>query len=137
VNDRWIADSFVPNISKRHPEDTRLIRNLGLALLWLAHDEQALADIGMPELVLQRIVDAYKGLAVNEKPRQPVQKVPLHVYCHGKETVVEEVLAGGGQQEQQASNVADNLARIPGSSGSAATQQVLQTVVVQQRAAVP
>jgi hypothetical protein len=90
-NARWIADNVVPNISKRFPEDTRLINNLGLALLWLAFDEQAVDDLDMPEAMKTRIVEAYNDHPSQNKPSQPVDRVPLHVYLHGEETIIEEV----------------------------------------------
>ena len=137
ITTKWLADNVVVNIAKRFTEDESLIRNLGLALLWLAHDEQARDDLVMPAELKTRIQAAYEDLIVENKPAQPVDRISLHVYRHGEETVIEEVLSQERReddQQQQMSNVGDELARMPATAGSSAgTQHVLQTVVIQQR----
>jgi hypothetical protein len=35
--------------------------------------------------------DAYKTIPVENKPEQPITRVPLHVYRIGEETFIEEV----------------------------------------------
>jgi hypothetical protein len=156
ITTRWLADNMVPNIAKRFPDDHLLIQNLGLAILWLAHDGEAAEDLAMPDIIRNRAKEAYTNLAINNKPSQPVEKINLHVYRHDEETIIEEIFreevptdseeqAPPQQQQQQGlqqqetrrprsarpQNVADELARLPSSGGSAATQHVLQTLVVQ------
>jgi hypothetical protein len=135
VTANWLAVHVVPGIAKRKTQDLGIIRNLGLALLWLAHDEEASDDLAMPDVMKKRIKDAYSDLPRQDKPYQPVEKFALHVYRHGEKTVIEEVapLRAQSQEGQQPQNLADALAGIPASGGSAATQQVLQTLVIQQR----
>ena len=137
ISTQWLADNVVVNIAKRWPEDEGLLRNLGLALLWLAHDEQARDDLDMPAELRTRIQDAYKDLCIDNKPAQPVDKISLHIYRHGEVTVIEEILPQQQQQQQQqnntATNVGDELARMPASGSEGATQHVLQTLVIQQR----
>jgi hypothetical protein len=135
VTANWLAVHMVPGIAKRKTQDLGIIRDLGLALLWLAHDEEASDDLAMPDVMKKRIKDAYSDLPRQDKPYQPVEKFALHVYRHGEKTVIEEVapLRAQSQEGQQPQNLADALAGIPASGGSAATQQMLQTLVIQQR----
>jgi hypothetical protein len=111
----------------------------------------------MPDTIMNRAKEAYVNLAINNKPLQPVEKISLHVYRHGEETLIEEILREEeateeeeqappqqqqGQQQQQQTRrprnarpptVADELARLPAAGGPAATQHVLQTLVIQVR----
>jgi hypothetical protein len=131
----WLADHVVPNIGRRFAEDQSLLSLLGLSMLWLARDEQASEDLRMPEEVKERIKLAYEDLALPNLPHQPVQKVPLHVYRHGEDTIIQEILPvrqEEQQPQQQQLNVGDELARMPATEG-APNQHILQTLVIQQR----
>ena len=129
---KWLADSIVPNISKRFGEDECLIRNLGLCVLWLAHDEEACHDLDMPDAMRNRIQAAYNDLPIENKPAQPVKRNDLHVYRLGEETVIDEVIPQE-QDQTMANNVGDELARMPATGGNAASQHILKTIVIQQR----
>ena len=135
----WLGHNVIPNVAARYGGDHSLIKNLGLAMLWLIMDEEAAAELAVPQSMIDRTKSAYDDLPTDNKPTQPVARVSLHIYRHGEETIIEEVAQRAerqqDQQDQQGrpATVADELARIPGSGGNDATQHVLQTVVIQQR----
>lgn len=72
---------------------------------------------------------AYENLSQPNKPQQPVKKVSLHVYRNEDETIIDEII----QQEVNTSNLGNELERVPASGGNAATQHILQTLIIQQR----
>jgi len=137
ITTAWLTDNVVPSIGKRYAQDVSLIRNLGLAMLWLACDEDASKDLNLPEEILERVHSAYNDIPADDKPQQPVSKVQLHVYRHEDETIIEELVAvQSTTTTSEPSNTGDALARVPADSaggGNGAMQHVLQTVVLQQR----
>ena len=75
---------------------------------------------------------AYEEIEMENKPEQPVERVPLHVYRIGEETFIDEVWQDSSQQQERNTNNPEaNLAQVPASGGGAATQQVLQTLLIQ------
>ena len=109
-----------------------MIKTLGLAMLWLCLDNEASDDINLPEETRTRVKTAYEALVVDDKPPLPVMKVPLHVYRMEDETCIDEIMQH--QPQEEGGTLADNLARVPvEGGGGAASQHILQTVVVQQR----
>jgi hypothetical protein len=151
IDTDWLAEHVVPHIAQHYSNDRKLIYTLGLARLCVLLDEEASESLGIDARTAKRVRDAYAAIPVANKPNQPVTKLPLHVYRVGEETFIEEVWAeeeqgtvgqqgqqqgqqgqqqGAGQQEGTRT-VGDNLARVPASGGSAATQQVLQTLLIQ------
>jgi hypothetical protein len=98
--------------------------------------------LGLCPATVLFVRNEYKAIPVENKPEQPVERLPLHIYRVGEETFIEEVwqdeTVGQQQQPQQGGaaaaarrTVEENLARVPASGGSAATQQVLQTLLIQ------
>ena len=138
ITTAWLTDNVVPSIGKRYAQDVSLIRNLGLAMLWLACDEDASKDLNLPEEILERVHSAHNDIPADDKPQQPVSKVQLHVYRHEEETTTEELVAvqSTTTTSSKPGNAGDALARVPADSaggGNGAMQHVLQTVVLQQR----
>jgi hypothetical protein len=140
ITTEWLEEHVIPNIARRYPSDRGLIRNLGLAMLFVLMDEDAADELlSLRDLEWMKAVqDAYEAIRVENKPEQPVARVPLHVYRIGEETYIEELWQGGNeqpqqqqQQQQQRNTVEANLARVPASGGNTATQQVLQTLLIQ------
>jgi hypothetical protein len=131
----WLAEHVVPNIAKRFSEDPQLIKNLGLAYLWLCLDKEASEELSIPEATTERVKTAYDALPLEEesKPEQPVQRVPLHVYRDEEETIIDEILADDLPTGPEGRNVGESLAQIPASGGTTATQHVLKTLILQQR----
>ena len=136
IDTRWLADNVVPHIAKRFADDEAFVSMMGICMLWLALDDEAADDLALPKDIKNRVRDAYSALAINNKLEQPAEKIPLHVYRHGEDTVIEEILPTRGalqeQQQPQGTNVAEDLARLP-VAGAAAQQHVLQTLVIQVR----
>jgi hypothetical protein len=135
ITTEWLSENVVPNIARRYEGDNGLIRNLGLAMLFVVLDEDASGEL-FPLAELPRISDikrAYEALPVEGKPEQPISRVPLHVYRIGEETFIDEVWQDQQQQQQpqQRTNPGASLAQVPASGGGAATQQVLQTLLIQ------
>ena len=126
ITDSWLGEHVVPNIGKQFKHDNGLVRNLGLALLWAVFDETAVEELVVPSHIVDRVKAAYHELPLDDKPPQPVLKVPLHVYRVEDATLIEEIQAVPSSNN----NTGDNLARIP--AGGEATQHVLQTLVIQQ-----
>ena len=140
ITTNWLAEFVIPNIANRYVGDQNLIHNLGLAMLFIIMDEDAMDELlTVADLPwIKAVQDAYKALPVENKPDQPVNRVPLHVYRIGEETFIEEIWqqeqAGTNQQpvtDTTANTPQANLARVPASGGNAATQQVLQTLLIQ------
>lgn len=140
----WLGEHVVPNIAKRYAGDPSLVRSLGLAMLYALMDVEVSEDLCLTLAQVEAVHAAYKELPVEDKPEQPVLRIPLHVYRIGETTYIDEVWnntgraaagRGGGDgataAEQPMTTVADSLARVPASGGSAATQQVLQTLLIQ------
>lgn len=140
ITTEWLGEHVIPSIAKRYEGDSSLIQNLGLATLYaLRMDMEVTEDLCCCSLTKVKAVrEAYAAIPVEIKPEQPVLRAPLHVYCIGESVHIDEVWSSGdaaatataGNQGQPAT-VADNLARIPASGGSDATQQVLQTLLIQ------
>jgi hypothetical protein len=133
ITTSWIAENVIPNIAKRFSTDLMLVKNLGLAMLWLALDEEASADLNLDTTVKDRIKKAYEELPVeSDRPEQPIMKVGLHVYRSGnEETIIDEMLPALPEGGNQPTNVEGQLAMVPATGGSNATQHVLQTLVLQ------
>jgi len=133
ITTAWLKTNVVPSMGQRYSQDEGLIRNLGLAMLWLVFDEAACTDLNVPEATKERVYSAYEDVAVENKPQQPVEKVQLHVYRHEDETMIEEIMPT--QSTNELRHTGDALARVPADvgGGNGATQHVLQTVVIQQR----
>ena len=55
---------MVPNIGQRYSTDPQMVKNLGLAMLWLVLDEQASADLAVDSRVRERVKKAYDELPV-------------------------------------------------------------------------
>ena len=85
LTDAWLFENVNPAIRRRFPNDTRLCRVLGLALLYSAMKE----TIMMPDSIRKRIKDAYNLLRNDEE--QPVKKVPLHVFRMNAKLCIEPV----------------------------------------------
>jgi hypothetical protein len=143
ITTEWLAQHVVPSIAKRK-NDLQLVRNLGLAYLFVIMEPDMEEEFNIGTLFASNVKQAYQALPVENKPEQPVSRLPVHVYRIGESTYIEEVWQGQhqqqqaaqgqqGQQEQQhrGGTVADSLARVPASGGNAATQQVLQTLLIQ------
>jgi len=130
ISTTWLCKNVVPNIAKRYTHDQGLIRNLGLAMLWLVFDDEAKNDLKVPKLTVDRVKLAYVNLPQQNKPQQPVSKVPLHVYRNQDETIIDEVVH---LQQRQSRSLGDELERVPASGGNEAIQHILQTLVIQQR----
>jgi hypothetical protein len=146
ITKEWLATNVIPSVGAGFHGDASVVTNLGLAMLWLAMDEEAFEDLNVAETVRVRVKTAYAELPLDNKPEQPVLRVSLHVYRHEEETIIEEVMAMGQQQQQQQlqqqqlqqqqpDSVAHALAMIPAAAGAGtmATQHFLQTLVIQQR----
>jgi hypothetical protein len=132
----WLADNVVPSIAKRYADDLQFVHNLGLAKLWLALDEEASADLKLDTAVKDRVKSAYDELPVQgDRPEQPIDKIALHVYrSDNEDTLIDEMLPPAPRADgDQSTTVEDELARIPATGGSNATQHVLQTLVLQNR----
>ena len=48
ITPQWLADNVVPNTGKRFADDAGLVKNFGLAPLWLAHDTDAAKELDLP-----------------------------------------------------------------------------------------
>jgi hypothetical protein len=138
ITTEWLSEHVVPSIAKRYSNDVQFVRNLGLALLFAMLDNDANEFLAVNFPNSDAAKQAYEAIPVENKPEQPVMRVPLHIYRIGEDTLIDEVWNGnqGGQQDeqqgqQQANNVGANLARVPASGGNTATQQVLQTLLIQ------
>jgi hypothetical protein len=146
ITTEWLSHHVVPSIARRYSNDLQLIRNLGLATLFAMLDTEAHEHLAVNLFATVAVKEAYDALPVENKPEQPVIRVPLHVYRIGEETLIDEVWTSGASngantqdnQDNQDNrgnnnnnNVGDNLARVPASGGNAATQQVLQTMLIQ------
>ena len=138
ITTEWLEEHVIPNISKRFSADRGLVHCLGLAMLFVIMDDDASDELlTLNDLAwIQAVKDAYEALPIDNKPEQPVQRLPLHVYRIGEETFIDEVWRNeeGVQQSSNNNNtsVEASLARVPASSGgSSATQQVLQTLLIQ------
>ena len=130
----WLAEKVIPNIARRYSRDRGIIRNLGLAMLFVMLDEEASASLfSLSELpMVEAVKKAYDDIELENKPEQPVERVPIHVYRIGEETFIDEVWQDSTQQQQgNGNNPEANLAQIPASGGGAATQQILQTLLIQ------
>ena len=123
----FLSEHVVPRIAQRFPQDPKLIQAFGVAMLWLALDGEAAEDLDVPTNIKERITAAYEAINVENKPEQPIERVPLHVYRSEDETTIDEVV-----QRQQA-GAADDEAQVPLDGSSGATNHVLQTLVCQQR----
>ena len=134
ITTAWLSEFVVPNIAKRFSADPQLVKNLGLAYLWLCLDKEASEDLQIPDATAERVKTAYDALPLqDDKPEQAVNRVPLHVYRDEEETIIDEIVAEELPRDQEGRNVADSLAQIPASGGTTATQHVLKTLVLQQR----
>jgi hypothetical protein len=134
----WLGDNVVPYIAQPYEDDLKMVHTLGLALLFVTLDTEANENLGIDTQWAKQVRDAYTALPVTNKPEQPISRVPLHIYRVGEETFIEEVWQqeDGRQQPRQEvaaarGSTADSLAQIPASGGSTATQQVLQTLLIQ------
>jgi hypothetical protein len=100
-------------------------------------DTEVSENLGLDMQRVKQVKDAYAALPVPNKPEQAISRVPVHIYRVGEETFIEEVWQEEGSQQprQQGAaargSTADSLAQIPASGGSTATQQVLQTLLIQ------
>jgi len=143
ITTEWLAAHVVPSIAKRK-NDLQLVRNLGLAYLFVIMEPEMEEEFNIGTLFASNVRQAYEALPLENKPEQPVSRLPVHVYRIGESTYIEEVWQGGNEQQQPrqrqqeegggragTGTVADNLARVPASGGTAATQQVLQTLLIQ------
>jgi hypothetical protein len=129
----WLGDNVVPYIAQRYEDDLQMVRTLGLALLFVMLDTEASENLGIDTQWAKQVRDAYASLPAPNKPEQAITRVPLHIYRVGEETFIEEVWQGQQGLDRQAAaagSTADNLAQIPASGGSTATQQVLQTMLI-------
>jgi len=139
VTTAWLSEHVVPSIAKRYENDVQLVRNLGLALLFAMLDNDANEYLAVNFPNSDAAKQAYEAIPVENKPEQPVMRVPLHIYRIGEDTLIDEVWndGGGDQQDQQQgqqqgrNNAGNALARVPASGGNTATQQVLQTLLIQ------
>jgi hypothetical protein len=127
ISNDWLAEHVVPNIAKRYQGDHGLIQNLGLALLFVMLDEDASLELfKLSELpTVGAVRQAYKAIPAADKPEQPIDRIPLHVYRIGEETFIDEVWGGAEEQQQQTTrgnNPEAALAQVPASVGGAATQ---------------
>ena len=76
VTDAWICENVVPNIHHRYPNDHRLCRVLGIALLYICLSSNE--DVLCPDALRDRVKDAYAALGIEEE--EPIAKIELHVY---------------------------------------------------------
>ena len=76
VTDAWLCEHVVPNIHRRYPDDHRLCRLLGIALLYFCLSSNE--DVLCPGALRERVKDAYAALGTEEE--EPIVKIELHVY---------------------------------------------------------
>jgi len=76
VTDAWLCEHVVPNIHHRYPNDHRLCRVLGIALLYICLSSNE--DVLCPAALRGRVKDAYAALGIEEE--EPIAKIELHVY---------------------------------------------------------
>ena len=76
VTDAWLFEHVVPNIRRRYPNDHRLCRVLGIALLYICMSSNE--DVVLPDALCSRVKDAYAALGMDEE--EPIVKIELHVY---------------------------------------------------------
>ena len=66
----------MPNIHHRYPNDHRLCRVLGIALLYICLSSNE--DVLCPDALRDRVKDAYAALGIEEE--EPIAKIELRVY---------------------------------------------------------
>ena len=76
IADNWLFEHVVPNIRRRYPNDAKLCRVLGTALLFAAMDPQLVEML--PQGTKDRVTQAY--LHTHPQVPQPVERIPLTVY---------------------------------------------------------
>jgi hypothetical protein len=138
ITEEWLSTHVIPNIARRYANDHKLIWNLGLAFLWMALNEEAANDLNIPPATKRRVLDAYAALPLQDKPTNPVEKIPQHMYRVQENTIIEDAMTAGEatrseDAQQGPDNLGDQLARVPATGGNAANQEILQTIVIQQR----
>jgi Transcriptional activator of glycolytic enzymes len=92
LTDDWLFEHVVPNIRKRFPEDSRLCRVLGTALLFGAMDPEV-GEKYVPQGIRQRISSAY--LPTHPAIQQPVARVPLTIYRVQDTLMIDEMIVQG------------------------------------------
>jgi len=105
ITTEWLKTHVVPNIGHRF-NDNKLIRVLGLAQFCVCMDEDNF-DLPIPVAMVARVQNAYSDITIENKPEQPVLRVPIVCYrvrdnLHISEAVVvpdNEGAAGAAPQE--------------------------------------
>ena len=86
ITDAWLFEKVVPNITCRFPRDRPLCRILGLALLYICLGENE--EVFVPPLLRAQVRQNYVALGL--KGYMPVEKIPLHVYCSDRSSLMME-----------------------------------------------
>ena len=77
LTDDWLFEHVCPNIRRRYPNDSRLCRILGRAMLFAAMDPE-IGESLMSQAMRDRITQAY--LPTHPGIQQPVERIPLAIY---------------------------------------------------------
>ena len=88
ITDEWLFDNVCPNIRRRYPNDSRMCKVLGMAMLWCALDQEA-GEKYMPQAMRDRITQAY--IPTHPDIQQPISKVPLNIYRIQDTLMIDEI----------------------------------------------
>jgi hypothetical protein len=88
LTEEWLFTNVCPNIRARFPNDSRLCKVLGMAMLWCAMDAEA-GEAFMSQGMRDRITQAY--IPTHADIAQPITKVPLNVYRIQDTLMIDEI----------------------------------------------
>ena len=130
ISDDWLFEHVVPNIRRRFPQDSRLCRVLGTALLFAAMDNEIAEEL-VPQALRERITGAY--IPTHPTIAQPVVRVPLTIYCIQDTLMIDEMphkdnAQAGAPPVAGAPTVVPGLAAQPSTMNSQQMAQILINV---------
>jgi hypothetical protein len=88
ITDEWLFTNVCPNIRARFPNDSRLCKVLGMAMLWCAMDAEA-GEAFTSQTMRDRITQAY--IPTHPEISQPICKAALNVYRIQDTLMIDEI----------------------------------------------
>ena len=85
----WLIANVVPNIGRRYSNDPTFVRILGTALLCVCMDDDHFG-LDVPAAIVARAEAAYGDIQTENKPGQPVLRVPIFCYQFQDTLVIQE-----------------------------------------------
>ena len=126
-----MESNVVPNIAHRFPDDTKFVRTMGLALLCVVCEVDHFG-LPVPAVIVSSVRNAYNNLELENKPTQPVNRVPLRAYQVDETVVIEDALAISIRRDDQEDVEAANANGLP-IVAQGGVEAMLQQILVNQR----